>query len=222
MQFASRLSRLVLAALCTPVVAFAQDAVLRVRVIRPDSQPIAGVQVRLDSLRARTDARGEARLVTLPVFARFRRSYRLRARLGRFVLRAGADTALTFVLVEQLAGVTVSATRSERRIEDDPVRVEVLDAEEVVEKLLMTPGDITMMLNETSGLRVQVTSPSLGGASVRVQGLRGRYTQILSDGLPLYGGQTGGLGAPPDPADGPRRRRDHQGRRVGVVRRHAR
>lgn len=93
-----------------------------------------------------------------------------------------------------LRGVTVSATRSERRIADDPVRVEVLDAEEVVEKLLMTPGDITMMLNETSGLRVQVTSPSLGGASVRVQGLRGRYTQILSDGLPLYGGQTGGLG----------------------------
>ena len=107
------------------------------------------------------------------------------------------DTTLTFVLVEQeteLAGVTVSATRSERRIEDDPVRVEVLDVEEVEEKLLMTPGDITMMLNETSGLRVQVTSPSLGGASVRVQGLRGRYTQVLSDGLPLYGGQTGGLG----------------------------
>jgi len=50
-----------------------------------------------------------------------------------------------------------------------------------------------MMLNETSGLRVQTTSPSLGGANVRIQGLRGRYTQILSDGLPLYG-QTGGLG----------------------------
>jgi iron complex outermembrane receptor protein len=29
---------------------------------------------------------------------------------------------------------------------------------------------------------------------VRIQGLRGRYTQILSDGLPLYGGQTGALG----------------------------
>ena len=102
--------------------------------------------------------------------------------------RARQDSART------LGGVTVSATRSERRIADDPVRVEVLDAEEVTEKLLMTPGDITMMLNETAGLRVQVTSPSLGGAAVRVQGLRGRYTQILSDGLPLYGGQTGGLG----------------------------
>ena len=58
----------------------------------------------------------------------------------------------------------------------------------------MTPGDISMLLNETAGLRVQPTAPSLGGASVRIQGLRGRYTQILSDGLPLYGGQAGALG----------------------------
>ena len=58
----------------------------------------------------------------------------------------------------------------------------------------MTPGDIAMLLNETAGLRVQPTAPSLGGASVRIQGLRGRYTQILSDGLPLYGGQAGALG----------------------------
>jgi iron complex outermembrane receptor protein len=41
---------------------------------------------------------------------------------------------------------------------------------------------------------VQTTSPSLGGANVRIQGLRGRYTQILADGLPLYGGQTGSIG----------------------------
>ena len=74
------------------------------------------------------------------------------------------------------------------------MRVEVLAREEVEEKMMMTPGDVAMMLNETSGLRVQTTSPSLGGAGVRVQGLRGRYTQILSDGLPLYGGQSGALG----------------------------
>jgi iron complex outermembrane receptor protein len=65
--------------------------------------------------------------------------------------------------------------------------------EEVEEKLLMTPGDITMLLNETSGLRVQSTSPALGGASVRVLGLRGRYTQVLVDGLPLHGAQAGGF-----------------------------
>lgn len=74
------------------------------------------------------------------------------------------------------------------------MRVEVLDREEIEEKLLMTPGDIVMMLNEMGGMRVQATSPSLGAASVRVQGMRGRYTRFLSDGLPLFGEQVGSLG----------------------------
>ena len=90
--------------------------------------------------------------------------------------------------------VTVTATRTDRRIEDEPVRVEVVPSDEVQEKIMMTPGDVSMLLNETNGLRVQTTSPSLGGATVRIQGLRGRYTQILADGLPLYGGQAGSIG----------------------------
>jgi iron complex outermembrane receptor protein len=178
----------------------AQDttATLRVRAVAPDSAPIAGVLVRAGRVGGQTDEQGMARLVVIPgphlVVA---------LRLGfapdsaAITLRAGADTALTFVLREvtgELEGVVVHATRSGRRIEDEPVRVEVVDLEEVEEKLMMTPGDITMMLNETSGLRVQTTSPSLGGANVRVQGLRGRYTQIMSDGLPLFGAQAGGLG----------------------------
>lgn len=89
--------------------------------------------------------------------------------------------------------VTVSATRTDRRLEDQPMRVEVLDREEIEEKLLMTPGDIVMMLNEMGGMRVQATSPSLGAASVRIQGMRGRYTRFFSDGLPLFG-EAGGLG----------------------------
>lgn len=101
-------------------------------------------------------------------------------------------------LVKQLSleeEVTVIAsTRTNRRIEDQPVRVEVLNREEIEEKMLMTPGDIVMMLNEMGGMRVQTTSPSLGAASVRIQGMRGRYTRFLSDGLPLYGNQPGGLG----------------------------
>jgi hypothetical protein len=81
----------------------------------------------------------------------------------------------------------VASTRTGRRVEDEPIRVEVVPQEEIDEKVFMTPGDVSMMLTETNGLRVQVTSPSLGAASVRVQGLSGRYTQVLADGLPLYG-----------------------------------
>ena len=90
--------------------------------------------------------------------------------------------------------ITVTATRTDARIEDVPMRVEVLGREEIEEKMLMTPGDIVMMLNEMGGMRVQATSPSLGAASVRIQGMRGRYTRFLSDGLPLFGEQVGSLG----------------------------
>jgi iron complex outermembrane receptor protein len=83
--------------------------------------------------------------------------------------------------------IVVQATRSGRRVQDEPVRVEVIAGEEVEEKLLMTPGNISMLVAETGGLRVQVTSPALGASSVRVRGLEGRYTQLLADGLPLYG-----------------------------------
>ena len=87
----------------------------------------------------------------------------------------------------------VASTRTDKRLEDQPMRVEVLAREEIEEKMLMTPGDIVMMLNEMGGMRVQATSPGLGAASVRIQGMRGRYTRVLSDGLPLFG-EVGGLG----------------------------
>jgi hypothetical protein len=68
--------------------------------------------------------------------------------------------------------VTVYATRTDGRLEDQPTRVELVDQEEVDEKTMMTPGNIVIMLNETSGIRVQNTSPSLGSSTVRIQGMK--------------------------------------------------
>jgi len=90
--------------------------------------------------------------------------------------------------------IIVEATRSGRRVQDEPVRVEVINREEIEEKILMRPGNIAVILSETRGLRVQVTSPALGAANIRVHGMDGRYTQLLADGLPLYGGQASSLG----------------------------
>lgn len=90
--------------------------------------------------------------------------------------------------------VIVTATRTSGRIDDQPTRVEVLVREEIEERMLMTPGDIVMMLNEIGGMRVQATSPALGAATVRVQGMKGRHTRVLFDGLPLAGQEVGGLG----------------------------
>ena len=112
-------------------------------------------------------------------------------------LRAGQQQSVVIELQPEPTleeEVTVSATRTDKRIDDIPMRVEVLGREEIEEKMLMTPGDIVMLLNEMGGMRVQATSPSLGAASVRIQGMRGRYTRFLSDGLPLFGEQVGSLG----------------------------
>ena len=111
----------------------------------------------------------------------------------------------------------VASTRTDKRLEDQPMRVEVLAREEIEEKMLMTPGDIVMMLNEMGGMRVQATSPSLGAASVRIQGMRGRYTQGPVGRLAALRRRWRARAAP-DSADGSRAGGSHQGRGVGVVR----
>ena len=66
-------------------------------------------------------------------------------------------------------------------------------SEELVEKGNMKPGDIRMLLNESTGIQTQQTSQVSASASIRIQGLDGKYTQLLQDGFPLYSGFAGGL-----------------------------
>jgi outer membrane receptor for ferrienterochelin and colicins len=95
---------------------------------------------------------------------------------------------------EELEEVVITSTRSSRTIADIPTRVEFIAGEELDEKGNMKPGDIRMLLNESTGIQTQQTSATSANASIRIQGLDGRYTQILKDGFPLYAGFSGGLG----------------------------
>ena len=174
-----------------------QTATVRIQV-RASEKPVEDAEVVVADTTHRTDAAGTTTIVTVP------------GAVDITVLKSGfasttvsvqvAGGATQDVVVELQAQPTVeetvtvvASTRTDKRLEDQPMRVEVLAREEIEEKMLMTPGDIVMMLNEMGGMRVQATSPSLGAASVRIQGMRGRYTRVLSDGLPLFG-EVGGLG----------------------------
>lgn len=107
------------------------------------------------------------------------------------------DSAAIEVLLEEgeehEEEVIVRATRISRTIANIPTRVEVISGEELVEKRNMKPGDIRMMLNESTGIQTQQTSATSFNSGIRIQGLEGRYTQILRDGYPLYSGFSGGL-----------------------------
>ncbi|MBS2101236.1 TonB-dependent receptor [Carboxylicivirga linearis] len=94
---------------------------------------------------------------------------------------------------EELEEVVIAATRSSRTIQDIPTRIEAITGEELGEKAAMNSSNIGMLLRETTGVQMQQTSLSSGNMSIRIQGLDGRYTQILKDGMPLYGGFAGGL-----------------------------
>ncbi len=108
-----------------------------------------------------------------------------------------SDSAALEVLLEEgeehEEEVIVTTTRSSRNISDIPTRVETISGEELTEKGNMKPGDIRMLLNESTGIQTQQTSATSYNSSIRIQGLDGRYTQIIRDGFPLYSGFSGGL-----------------------------
>ncbi len=94
---------------------------------------------------------------------------------------------------EELEEVIVSTTRTSRSIQNVPTRVEVIELEEIEEKSNMRPSNVSMLLHESTGIQVQQTSATSANASVRIQGLDGRYTQLLKDGYPNFGNFASGL-----------------------------
>lgn len=89
--------------------------------------------------------------------------------------------------------VVIQTTRTSRTIKNTPTRIETIATEELDEKSNMKSANISMVLQESTGIQVQQTSATSGNASIRVQGLDGRYTQLLKDGYPNFGNFASGL-----------------------------
>lgn len=103
-------------------------------------------------------------------------------------------TILLETLSEDLEEIEiVTSTRSSRNIKDIPTRIEGIPAADLDEKSVMQPGNIKMLVAEISGVQTQQTSQVSGSSSIRIQGLEGKYTQLLQDGFPLYSGFASGL-----------------------------
>lgn len=95
--------------------------------------------------------------------------------------------------IDELDEIIIQSTRARRSIRNNPTRIETIEAEEIDEKSNMRPANVTMVLHESTGIQVQQTSATSGNASIRVQGLDGRYTQLLKDGYSNFGNFASGL-----------------------------
>ena len=94
---------------------------------------------------------------------------------------------------DELETVILQSNRSTRTIKKIPTRIEFIGGEELAEKNMMNATNISMVLRESTGIQMQQTSLSSGNSNIRIQGLDGRYTQLLRDGFPLFGGFSSGL-----------------------------
>jgi outer membrane receptor for ferrienterochelin and colicins len=95
---------------------------------------------------------------------------------------------------EEMDEVIVSTTRTNSRIEDLPLKVEVLGLEDMDEESALVPGNIASILGDLAVITIQRTNPINGNDAIRMQGLDPQYTLLAKDGLPLFGGFSGSLG----------------------------
>src|SRR5450631_4451379 len=94
----------------------------------------------------------------------------------------------------KLDAVVVTATRSPGLIRNEPLRVEAVPAEEIEENLTVQPGNLSSLLHELPGVRVQAAGPGLGGAGLQLRGMPARDTLVLTDGLPSFGAEPDAFG----------------------------
>ena len=191
---------MVWAMLC-PALAFSQNTLSALIKDHETQQPLIGATARImgGDLGGSSDATGQIQIRNIPdgkqVVTFSYIGYVERTDTLTFPLKTPQPlTILLQAAGHNLEEVFVSATRSSRTIDDIATRVEVIAGEELEEKGNMKPGDIRMMLNESTGIQTQQTSATSYNSSIRIQGLDGRYTQLIRDGFPLYSGFSGGLG----------------------------
>jgi len=163
-------------------------------------EPLADVNINVEpgTQGAITDNKGFVELANIPgglqIITFSHTGYQTITKNFSFPLNS-SDTMELFMEKdnEELAGVIIQSTRTGRTIKNSPTRIETIDGEELDEKNNMRPSNVSMLLHESTGLQVQQTSATSGNASIRVQGLDGRYTQLLKDGYPNFGNFASGL-----------------------------
>ncbi|WP_405202334.1 TonB-dependent receptor [Dokdonia sp. LLG6352-1] len=177
----------------------AQTSDIQIKVLtEAENEPLLGATVYFEALEkgAVTDFDGIATFTEVPdgqhqIIISF-----LGFETLETTIQIPSNSTLVFKLKEggnQLDAVVLQSSRSTRTVRKIPTRIEFIGAEELGEKAIMNPTNISMVLRESTGIQMQQTSLSSGSTNIRIQGLDGRYTQLLRDGFPLYGGFSSGL-----------------------------
>lgn len=177
----------------------AQTSGIQIKVIsESENEPLFGATVYFEELKkgAVTDFDGIATFTEIPNGEHSIIISYLGYETLETTIQIPTNSDLIFKLKggeNELEEVVLQSSRSTRTVKKIPTRIEFIGVEELGEKAIMNPTNISMVLRESTGIQMQQTSLSSGSTNIRIQGLDGRYTQLLRDGFPLYGGFSSGL-----------------------------
>ena len=196
------MNKYILSAMLTIIMCFsakAQTSDIQIKVIsESENEPLFGATVYLEKLEkgAVTDFDGIATFNEIPNGEHIIIVSFLGFETLKTTIQIPSNSDLIFKLKSggnELDEVVLQSSRSTRTVKKIPTRIEFIGVEEMGEKAIMNPTNISMVLRESTGIQMQQTSLSSGSTNIRIQGLDGRYTQLLRDGFPLYGGFSSGL-----------------------------
>lgn len=193
------MKKILIILLLLPLLATAQNTFKANIIDEKTKEPLFGVSVILEGTQngSTSDEKGFVELRNIPngkQTIRFQSvSYGKKEKSFTFPQLKTAEIYLEPSAEKLEEVIVVATTRSSRNIKNIPTRIETISGEELDEKSSMQPGNIKMLLTESTGIQTQQTSQVSASASIRIQGLDGKYTQLLQDGFPLYSGFAGGL-----------------------------
>lgn len=193
------MKKLFIILLLLPFLATAQNTFKATIIDEKTKEPLLGVSVMLEGTQNGTTSneKGFVELRNIPngkQTIRFQSvGYGKKEKNFAFPITESVEIALEPSAENLEEVVVVATTRSSRNIKNIPTRIETISGEDLAEGATMQPGNIKMLLTESTGIQTQQTSQVSASASIRIQGLDGKYTQLLQDGFPLYSGFAGGL-----------------------------
>jgi len=184
------------------LVSFAQNTFQCTILDSVEKKPLQGATIQMEKseLGAFSDEKGNASISNVPngtnVFVISYLGY-LEQRITRTYPSVEGEKLLVIYLKPENVNedeVIISSTRTNSRLEDQVQLVEVLGQEDMDEEAAIVPANVTSILGDLAIITIQRTNPVSGNDAVRMQGLNPQYTQIMRDGIPLYGGFSGSLG----------------------------
>ena len=171
----------------TTAVGAAQECKITGVVRNPSSEVIAGAVVLVEQLGVSAETDDDGRYCISGIGAG---TYHLLVTADGFqeqhshpIAVDGEPATVDMVLQRAFrAEMVVTATRTERRLSEVPVRTEVVRREEIERIEARTLADA---IEFTTGVRVESNCQNCNFSQIRLLGLPGAYTQILVDSQPI-------------------------------------